>query len=127
MSTGSTRLAIWLDAGPEADTEELETLTVRLRRELAEIDLESVEDRRDTQAPPGARAVDPASLGALLVTMAEPLTVLPPLVAAVSSLVSAGRRSARLEIDGDVLDVTGLSSADQRALISSWIRRHSNG
>ncbi|MBA2425721.1 MAG: hypothetical protein H0V60_01410 [Actinobacteria bacterium] len=36
-----------------------------------------------------------------------------------------GSRSVKLELDGDALEVTGLSSADQQRLITAWIERHS--
>jgi hypothetical protein len=36
----------------------------------------------------------------------------------------APSRTARLEIDGDVLVATGLDSDEQQALIDRWLERH---
>jgi hypothetical protein len=125
VSDPTARLAVEVSAGPFADAEELEELVAQLRRELLELDVESVDRARGGPAPRGARAVDVLALGTLLVSLADPATVLPSVVAAVQ-VWSSGRsqRSVKLELDGDVLEVTGLSSGDQRRLIDGWLDRH---
>jgi hypothetical protein len=120
-----TCLAIEVDAGADAGAEELDQLTMQLWRELSELDLDPVERARQGVAPAGARAADVLALGTLLVAMAKPLAVLPAVVGVIRTwLAGRGERSVKLEIDGDVLEVTGLTSDDQRRLISSWIDRH---
>jgi len=37
---------------------------------------------------------------------------------------SGGRRTVRLEIGGDVLELTGTTSAVQERLVDEWIRAH---
>jgi hypothetical protein len=37
------------------------------------------------------------------------------------------QRSVKFELDGDVLELTGVSSRDQQRLVDEWLRRHSNG
>jgi hypothetical protein len=37
------------------------------------------------------------------------------------------QRSVKLELDGDVLELTGVSSRDQQRLVDEWLRRHSSG
>jgi hypothetical protein len=121
------RLAVEVDAGAAADAEELDALTARLQRELDELDVEAVERVRRGQPPAGARAVDVLALGTLLVTIAKP-DVLATAVEVVRAWLSGrAQRSVRLEVDGDVLQVSGLSSADQRLLISTWLVRHQGG
>jgi hypothetical protein len=121
-----TCLAIEVDAGAGAGAGELDQLTMQLWRELSELDLDSVERVRQGAAPAGARAADVLALGTLLVAMAKPLAALPAVVGVIRTwLAGRGERSVKLEIDGDVLEVTGLTSDDQRRLISSWIDRHS--
>jgi hypothetical protein len=44
-----------------------------------------------------------------------------------SWLSSSGGRSVKLELDGDVLEVTGITRGDQRELIRTWIDRHTDG
>jgi hypothetical protein len=56
----------------------------------------------------------------------------PELLAAVISaaggwLAGRHRRSVRLEVDGDVLELTGASSAQQQRLVDAWLRRREGG
>ncbi len=81
---------------------------------------------RSDQPPPGTRAADLTDLGALLVTFGPQL--LSSVVAAVYSWMSrSGRRSIRLELDGDALELTAVSSGEQRRLTDEWLRRHASG
>jgi hypothetical protein len=124
MAEPVARLALRIDAGSGADQEELEQLTLQLRRELAELDVDSIELQRTGPAPPGARAVDVLALGTLVVTLVRSSGMLSAVVGVVQSWLAGPRqRSVKLELDGDVLEVTGLSTADQRRLIASWIAR----
>lgn len=127
MADAKAQLAIEISAGPFADAEELDALVAQLRRELLELDVESVERARGGPAPAGARAVDVLALGTLLVSLIDPATVLPAVVGAVEVWLSGRRqRSVKLELDGDILEVTGLSSKDQRRLIERWLDRHTS-
>jgi hypothetical protein len=118
------QVAIEVDAGPEADAEELDALTVQLQCELQELDLEAVERVRQGQAPPGTRAIDVLALGTLLLTVARPVMLSSAVEVVRSWLTGRSQRSVKLEIDGDVLEVTGVSTDDQRALISAWLARN---
>jgi hypothetical protein len=78
------------------------------------------------EPPPGTRAVELAALGALVVTVAES-QLLGAVVAAVRSwLAGQPKRSIKLELDGDVLELTGLSAKDQQRLADEWLRRHTS-
>lgn len=114
-----------LQVGDEnADQEELADLTARLRSELLNLDVEAVEQLRAGQPPPGTRAVDLMAIGTLVATFARP-DLLTAIVAAVQSwLGGAGGRSVKLEVDGDALELTGVSSKEQRRLADEWLRRH---
>ena len=121
------RMLLELDPGFETDAEQLDELTTQLRRALLDLEVESVDRVHHDQVPPGARGVDLIALGTLLVTLAGSEGLLTELVAQVRSwLARTGQRSARLEIDGDVIEVTGVSSSDQARLITTWIERHSS-
>jgi hypothetical protein len=123
MAEPVARLELHVDAGPGADEEELEQLTLRLLRELAELDVESIEREGGGPAPPGTRAADILALGTLVVTLVRSSERLSAVVAVLQSWLTGRQRSVKLELDGDVLEVTGLSTADQRRLIASWIAR----
>jgi hypothetical protein len=121
------QLMLEVDPGSQTDAQELDDLTSQLRRVLLDLDVESVDRVRQGTVPPGARAVDVLALGTLIVTLAKSTRVLSTLVNTVQSWLSgAGQRSVKLEIDGDILEVTGLTSSDQRRLIASWLERHSS-
>jgi hypothetical protein len=120
-------LGIHVAVGGGADAEEVAEATAQLRRELLDLDVEAVALPQGGEPPPGARAVDVAALGALLVTVAQS-QLLGPVVAAVRSwLAGSQRRSIKLELGGDVLELTGVSSSEQRRLTDEWLRRHGGG
>jgi hypothetical protein len=51
--------------------------------------------------------------------------LLGPVVAAVRSwLAGSPQRRIKLELDGDALELTGLSSKEQRRLVDEWLSRH---
>ena len=107
------------------DPQELETLTLQLRREL--LDLKDVAVDRATAGalPPGSKGVDPTALGALVVTLAQS-SGLAALIHAVQNWLSASHHRTVLitAADGTSLEVAGVSSADQRRLIDAWIDSH---
>ena len=117
-------LGIQLAVGPDNDAEEVAEATLQLRRELLDLDVEAVELARAGEPPAGTRAVELAALGALLVTFAKS-QILTAVVAAVRSwLARSQQRSIKLEIGGDVLELTAVSSSEQRRLTEEWLRRH---
>ncbi len=112
------------------DTEEMERLTQLLRRELLDLDsdIESVKPAIIDKAPTGSKVVEPFSWGTLLLALAASGGVLTTLITAIQSwLLRRGSCSVTLEIGGDKLQITGISSEDQKRLINEWINRHSKG
>jgi hypothetical protein len=70
--------------------------------------------------------VELAALGALLVTVSQS-QLLAPVIAAIRAWVDGRpQRSIRLELDGDVLELSGVSSKEQRRLTEEWLRRHTS-
>jgi hypothetical protein len=122
-----TTLAIHLSVGPESDAQEVTEATMRLRRELLDLDVEAVELARAGEPPSGTRAVEVMALGALVVSVAKS-QVLVNVVAAVRAWLGGQQqqRSIKLELDGDVLELTGVSSNEQRRLSDEWLRRHTS-
>lgn len=122
MATVSVRIDI---AVGEADAEVVESATSRLREELLCLDVDSVERPRTGQPPTSAKVgAEIAVVGTLLLT-APDSALLSAAVEVIKSWIGrSSGRTARLEIDGDVLDVHGLSSSEQKLLIERWIARH---
>ena len=124
MEDQPTMLGLGLVAGPDDDAEYVAAVTLQLRRELLELDVDAVEVPSAGRPPPGTRAVDLGALGALVVTIGQS-QLLGVVVAAVQSWLSrSGQRRIRLELGGDVLELTGVGSDEQRRLTDEWLRRH---
>lgn len=123
MAERASQLRLEVD-DDDADPEELADLTARLRSELLELDVEAVERPPGALPPPGSRAAELVAVGTLLASFARP-ELLTGIVAAVRSwLGGSAQRTVKLEMDGDLLELTGVSSQEQRRLTDEWLRRH---
>jgi hypothetical protein len=121
---GPAKLDVQVDLGSEAEAEEVAEATLQLRRELLDLDVEAVELARAGEPPPGARAVDFIALGTLVVTIANS-GLLNAVVAGMRSWLGGHpQRSIKLKLGGDVLELTGVSSEEQRRLVDAWLRRN---
>lgn len=124
MEERPATLGIQVGAGSDADVEEIAEATLQLRRELLDLEVDAVELPAAGEPPPGSRGVELAAFGALLVTVSQS-QLLGPVIAAVRSWLAGGpQRSIKLELDGDSLELTGMSSTEQRRLVDEWLRRH---
>jgi len=126
MDEHPSTLGVQVAVGPDGDAEEITEATLQLRRELLDLDVDAVEVPAAGEPPPGSRAVDVAALGALLVHLADS-QLLASVVAAIGSwLAASSRRSIKLELGGDVLELTGVSSKEQRRLTDEWLARQTS-
>jgi len=115
-----------LAADPKESAEELEVLSLALRRELLQlVAVESVEHVSVGEPPADARGLDLAAIGVLLVTLAQSATALEAMARAVRSwLKLQPARKIKLQIGEDTLELTGATSSDQERLVTAWIERH---
>jgi hypothetical protein len=121
-ATSGVMLRLEGERGAAAD--ELDRLTLRLRRELLQLDVYDVRHGGVREAPDGARGIDPGTIGSLLVSLAGGPGALRAVVRVVRDWLGRSRaRSVHLEIDGDVLEVTGIASANEDRLIEDWLSR----
>jgi hypothetical protein len=128
MTGRLARLDVCIEAEAGAEREELVALAVRLREWLLPVAVESVGLVAAGPAPSGTRSAGMFVAGVLTVLLARSSELLGKLIDVVQSwLSSSGARSVRLELDGDVLEVTGITRGDQRELIQAWIDRHTDG
>jgi hypothetical protein len=110
-----------------ADTERLAALTSYLRAELLQLDVENAIALRSGEAPPCAKAIGAAAVGALLVALGQSAEGLRSVVSVVGDWLRRGeatQRSVRLELDGDALELSQASTADQERLIELFVSRH---
>jgi len=110
-----------------ADAERLEALTGQLRTELLQLEVDDVSALHVGQPPPGARVFDAVAVGGLLVSFGRSAAGLQGAVSAIRRWLAHGngtRRTVRLEIDGDVLELSEATAADQGQLIKLFVDRH---
>ena len=110
-----------------ADAERLDQVTGFLRRELLDLDVDAVTPLPSGAAPPGARGFDVATVGGLLVTVGQSTQALQTILTTVRAWLGRGgavRRSVRVEIGGDVLELADASTEDQDKLVDLFLRKH---
>ena len=113
-----------------ADAGRLAVLAGYLRAELLQLNVEDVSTPQAGEAPPGARAVGADAVGALLVTLGQSAEGLRSVVSVIGEWLRRGqgtRRTVRLELDGDALELGQASAADQARLIELFVSRHAAG
>jgi len=111
-----------------ADDQRLEELALQLRQELLQLDaVSSVEPLRDGEAPEGTRSALALVAGSLVAALASGK------VEAVLGLVldwlrrAGGQRTVRVAIDGDELELRGVSSEVHAKLVDDWLSRRASG
>jgi hypothetical protein len=121
------QLAAVVDAGADSDAEELADLTRRLREQLLELDVDAVEPATGGEAPAGSKGVELLAIGGLVIQFAMKSEVLKSVVDATTAWLGRQQgRSVKLTLDGDTLEVTGVSSDEQRRLVDLWVARHAD-
>ena len=127
MAGAKAQLAAVVDAGPDSDAEELAELTRRLRGQLLELDVDTVEPATGGEAPAGSKGVELLAIGGLVIQFAMKSEVLKSVVDATTAWLGRQQgRSVKLTLDGDTLEVTGVSSDEQRRLVDLWVARHAD-
>jgi hypothetical protein len=112
----------------DADPADVDAATGRLRNELLELDVDRVQRASAGEAPPGTRAAELVALGGLVVTLARNSDKIAAVVRTLQGwLARDSGRTVKLELDGDSIEVSGVSSADQERLIAAFIERHGSG
>ncbi len=128
MPEKTKQVILNIDAGQEDDPEEIERFTQQLREELTELDVEAVDLVRAGETPAKAKVGDPITWGMLLLTLAASGGVITTVINVLQSwLTRQERRSISLEIDGDKVEIKGISSKEQQRLINEWHSRHAKG
>lgn len=110
-----------------ADAEWLDGVTGYLRRELLQLDVENVVAMRAGKPPPGARVFDAVAVGGLIVTLGRSADTLRVVVSTIRKWLARGdgtRRTVRLEIGGDVLELSEATVPDQERLVGLFVSRH---
>ncbi|GAA3562341.1 hypothetical protein [Kribbella ginsengisoli] len=110
-----------------ADAARLEELALLLRQELLTLDVRSVEQVREGDAPAGTRGGLAAVAGLLSVSVVPGLQAVGAVVAVVRDWLrrSGGGHTIKLSMDGDTIELTGATDEVQQRLVDAWVRKHS--
>jgi Effector Associated Constant Component 1 len=109
-----------------ADPARLDQLTRQVRDELGRLDVADARPAPGPPAPPGARGLDVPAVSTLAVALlgSGGLTAV---ITAARAWLDRGHeapRSIRVEVDGDVLELSGATSAEHDQLVSLFVARH---
>jgi hypothetical protein len=110
-----------------ADAERVDTLTGFLRQELLQLDVADVTALPAGEPPPGARAIDAIAIGGLLITLNRTAQGVRTVVSAIRAWLARGdgvKRTVRLELEGDVLELSEVTATEQTRLIELFVSRH---
>jgi len=110
-----------------ADAERVDTLTGHLRRELAQLDVEAVRPLPAREAPPATRGLDAATVGGILVTLGPAANGVAAVVTAIRGWLArtpGPARTVRVELGGDVLELSQASADQQDRLVELFLSRH---
>ncbi len=127
MTGESGEMLVEVEGLPGADAGDMTRLLGSLRAELRDLDIQSVR-QPEAPAPADAKSGGLPSPDQLVVGVATSPDVLASVIGWIRAWLGRNRvRSAKLSIDGDTLEVTGVSSAEQQRLIDLWVSRHGTG
>jgi hypothetical protein len=122
---GGDGMRVRVRPAPDGDAEELAELTGRLRAELLDLDLGSVDLPADEAVPGQAKGL--AALVGWLTVRFGTAEGLRAAVAAVRGWAVRTNRTVEVSVDGDVLKLTGVTSQQQDRVIDGWLARHAPG
>ena len=113
-----------LQPNSDVDDNELDELTIELRRRLLEdMDISAVNHAISASVPQNAKSADVAEVGALMLTL-SPIALRSMFQLVQEWLKYRPVRTAKVVIGNDSIELTHLADADQRRLIEAFIERH---
>jgi hypothetical protein len=110
----------------EVAEDERETITRRLRRELLDLDVDSVTSLPSADLPPNAKA-DPFTVGALLLSLTASGGIITTLIAAINDWLGRHQDVSHISvtIEGDTLEIDRATASQRREIMQAYIDRHS--
>lgn len=125
MPGNNIQLTVTLAAEPDTDVQDLERLTLQLRKELSELDVQA-NFVTGGPAPANAKAGDVVEWGTLLLTLAASGGVITTLINAIQTWLTNRNQPAAVtvEMGGDKLQITGNPSPEQQRIIEAFLHRH---
>ncbi|MER5936116.1 hypothetical protein ABT121_02195 [Streptomyces sp. NPDC001928] len=126
---GPREVLLRLTSEPGWDEDDTERAERRLRAELRELDVESIRSVTVDRVPGGAKAVDPVTVGAIVVALSASGGVLTALVETLRDWLArqSARHRVELTMDGDTIVLERPTPGERQALIDAYICRHADG
>lgn len=125
MDEDLNQLEINLRVDDDVSPLEMEELTAAIRRELLQLDVQSVDRVSGGPAPEGAKGVELAALGALIVNLGKAAPVLGQVIDVIQAWAARSpNRTVKLTLEGDTLELGGMSETQQRQVVKDWMARH---
>ena len=110
---------------PGGDLDELTEVTGRLREELLDLDVDAVDPVSEATAPAHAKGL--GSLAGWLVVQLGTVGGLRAVVDVIRGWAARTNRVVEVSCGGEVLKVTGVTSAQQEKIIDAWLARNAAG
>ena len=121
-------LLLHVQVGEDPDDDSLAETVAVLSGELAELDVLAVGPEVAGSAPTGAKGIELLAVGTLLVKLGRSSKLLREVIDGVRDWMDrSDTRKVKMVVDGDVLEITGASDVDVKALVDAFVKRHSEG
>jgi hypothetical protein len=118
------RLLVEIGAGPDSDFEELAQLCDGLRRDLLELEVETVNAIGGGPAPARSKTSAADTVGTLVVALSNSAVVV-ALVGVLRAWVRRGAgRKVTLRLGENSIEISQASAEQQAMLIKSWLDLH---
>ena len=104
-----------------------ERLARQLGAELRELDIDSLTAVERHPAPAGSKGVDVSMVGSWLVTLMASEDVFKTIVATLQDWLSrhrSGHAVNKIVMDGDTLELTAASTAEQAEIVRAFVLKH---
>lgn len=118
---GSSELLVRVSPDTDNDQEDLAGLTRRLRAELLDLDVDTVEPLTEDNVPEGAKGLATLA-GALAVRLGD--AGLKTVLTKVLDWALRNGRTVEATIDGDTIKLTNATREQQAAVLDAWLGRH---
>lgn len=113
------RVDVW---DPALETEQLDELTSGLRLELLDAGVPNVPAVDEIEPPPGARAVDVAAIGSVIVTLAGGIALLRETLTLVREWRARHRTvGVRIKLSDREIELTGASEQTEARLVEAFL------
>ncbi|MBT3323253.1 MAG: hypothetical protein HN392_13295 [Anaerolineae bacterium] len=118
------KLSLTLGRNQHDTSDEIAKLSQQLMNEILKLNIENADYLREEKTKKGSKAGDVISWETLLITLAASGGVISTFINFILGWSTRNEgRSVVLELNGDKLEVTGLSASEQKKLIETWLKR----